>query len=103
MRDVQKKSASPGKPRTGSEIQVEGPSELEEPWTTVRRVAFRLCFTYLGLYALATQISGSLFVIPLVPYRGLGLLWPMRDITFWIGERIFHLPLPLEYTGNSRD
>jgi hypothetical protein len=72
-------------------------------WSLATRVAFRFCFTYLGLYSLATQISGSLLLIPSVSFRGLGLLWPMREITFWFGKQFFHISTPLVYAGNSRD
>jgi hypothetical protein len=69
----------------------------------MNRIAFRFCFTYFGLYTLATQIGGSLILIPFVSFRGLGLLWPMREITVWVGEHIFHTTSSLVFTGNSRD
>lgn len=72
-------------------------------WKPATLAAFRFCFAYLGLFSLATQISGSLIVIPFVSFRGLGLLWPMREITFWVGEHILGISSPLVYTGNSRD
>ncbi|MBI2149451.1 MAG: hypothetical protein HYU27_02445 [Acidobacteria bacterium] len=50
-------------------------------WKPVTLAAFRFCFAYLGLFSLATQISGSLIVIPYVSFRGLGLLWPMRELS----------------------
>jgi hypothetical protein len=90
------------KPRT----QIEEASPVApqpETWKPATRLAFRFCFAYLGLFSLATQITGSLFVIPFVPYRGLGILWPMREITFWIAQNIFHITSPLIYDGNSRD
>jgi hypothetical protein len=33
-------------------------------WHVVTRVTFRFCFAYLGLYFLATQLSGGLFPLP---------------------------------------
>jgi hypothetical protein len=51
------------------------------------RVAFRFSFIYLGLFALATQVAGSL--LPLLSFRGFGPLWPMRHITFWIASNVF--------------
>jgi hypothetical protein len=53
-------------------------------------VAFRFCFLYFGLFALATQVAGSL--LPIISFRGLGPLWPMRDITLWIALHVFGLP-----------
>jgi hypothetical protein len=66
-------------------------------WSRATRVAFRFSFLYLGLFALATQVAGSL--LPLLSFRGLGPLWPMRDITFWIAERVFGIAT----AGNSID
>jgi hypothetical protein len=57
----------------------------------------------LGLYCLSTQIAGSLIAIPSVPFNGFGLLWPMREITLWVGAHVLKLDAPLSYTGNSRD
>src|SRR5262245_1427101 len=72
-------------------------------WKPATRLAFRFSVVYLGLYSLSTQIAGSLFVIPFVSFRGFGMLWPMRNITLWIGEHIFRFDTPLSYAGNSRD
>ncbi len=67
----------------------------------MRQVAFRFCFLYLGLFTLATQISGSLLIAPGVFYRGMGQLWPMRTITFWSAEHIFGIHEPAVYTRFS--
>ena len=53
-----------------------------EQWTPLTRLAFRFCFVYLGLFSLATQISGSMIPNLSFYYRGLGRLWPMREITY---------------------
>ena len=37
----------------------------------------------------------------LVP--GLGTLWPMREITYWLAEHVFGVRPPLVFTGNSGD
>jgi hypothetical protein len=60
-----------------------------ERWTPLARLAFRFCFVYLGLFALATQISGSMIPNLSVYYRGLGRLSPMREVTFWTARNIF--------------
>jgi len=52
---------------------------------------------------MATQIIGSLILIPGVSFRGFGLLWPMREITFWFGRVILGIQTPLIYAGSSRD
>lgn len=43
---------------------------------------------YLGLFVLVTQISGSMTPNLIYYYRGLGRLWPMRDITLWIAAHV---------------
>jgi len=70
-------------------------------WNALTRIAFRFCFTYFGLYVLATQIVGSLLLIPYFQFRGLGPLWPMREITIWVAAHVFRITTPLTYTGDS--
>ncbi len=72
-------------------------------WRPSTRVLFRFCFSYFGLFSLASQISGSLIVIPFVSYRGLGILWPMREITMRVGRDLLGIRSPMIYEGNSRD
>src|SRR5258708_30956254 len=80
-------------------------SVISEPqvirWGVVTRIVFRFSFVYLGLFSLATQISGSLFLFPDVSFRGFGTLSPMRDITFWLAAHVFHVTEPLVYGRNS--
>jgi hypothetical protein len=77
------------------------PGTIHETWTPATRVAFRFCFLYLGLFALATQITGSLVLIPGVYYRGIGQLSPMRDITTWVATRVLDGREPFDPTGAS--
>src|SRR5437764_1246555 len=70
-------------------------------WSPLTRVSFRFCFTYLGLYVLAAQIFGSLILIPYKQFRGLGPLWPMREVTLWFAVHVFSITGPLTYTGES--
>ena len=72
-------------------------------WRLPTRVVFRFCFTYFGLYCLVTKISGGLFLLPDRAISSLGILWPMRQITFWVAENVFRITEPLQYTGNSWD
>ena len=71
------------------------------PWSLARRMAFRFCFVYLGLYCLGTQIFGGLFLIPKVEVTDPASLWPMRQIIFWTAAHIFHAKLPLIYTDSG--
>lgn len=64
--------------------------------TSLARFAFRFGVVYLTLFALATQISGSVFPNPWFTYRGLGRLWPMRDITHWTARTVFGINTPLD-------
>lgn len=71
-------------------------------WSTAKRFVFRFLFLYLGLYALTTQVAGSL-ALPGQGFHGLGLLWPLREVTLGVAEHAFGLAPPLVYDGNSRD
>ena len=42
------------------------------------------------MFVFASQVSGSLF--PIISFRGLGPLWPMRNITLWIAQHVFGVP-----------
>ena len=59
-------------------------------------VAFRFGVVYLTLFCLATQISGSLIANPWFTYRGLGRLWPMRELTHWVARTFFGVDVPLD-------
>jgi hypothetical protein len=86
----------------GTPVRIEDLQQDPRPhWRGVTRIAFRFCCVYLGLFCLATQISGSLFLVPPVSFRGMGTLWPMREITSWIAAHVFHVTGPLVYGRNS--
>jgi len=70
-------------------------------WQPFTLFAFRFSFVYLGLFCLATQIAGSLFLFPGIDFRGLGLFWPMRPITLWVAAHIFGISEPLVFGRNS--
>ena len=59
-------------------------------------VAFRFGVVYLTLFCLATQISRSLIPNPWFTYRGLGRLWPMREMTHWAAATFFGVDGPLD-------
>jgi uncharacterized membrane protein YphA (DoxX/SURF4 family) len=77
------------------------PVPLVPHWSPFLRIVFRFAVVYLGLFCLATQIAGSLFLFPTVSFRGFGLLWPMRSITLWIAAHVFGVTEPLVYSRNS--
>ena len=70
-------------------------------WTPAARVAFRFGLVYLGLFCLATQISGSMVPNLMFSYRGLGRLWPMRDVTHWTAATVFGVTSPLDDTAGG--
>jgi uncharacterized membrane protein YphA (DoxX/SURF4 family) len=74
---------------------------LTPQWSTAKRIAFRFCFLYFGLYCFYTQISTALISIPNMEIGDPSAHWPMRQIVFWIAARLFHAKLPLVYTGSG--
>jgi uncharacterized membrane protein YphA (DoxX/SURF4 family) len=66
---------------------------------TTGRFLSRVSLVYLALFCLATQLAGSLFLIPSTrfDFRGFGTLPPMREITQWVAETIFGIRRPLDY------
>src|SRR5262245_51120431 len=67
------------------------------------RIGFRFVIVYLTLYAVTTQLLGGILLVPGMSLPVLGTVWPMRDLTLWVAERIAGLTPPLLYTGNSGD
>ena len=76
-------------PETAGAIDATGPESGVARWKAMTLTGFRFVFVYLGLYILATQISGSLIPNLSFYYRGMGRLWPMRDITWWMTSNVF--------------
>jgi uncharacterized membrane protein YphA (DoxX/SURF4 family) len=79
-----KPEASP-RPRNGSDER----TPQAQGWQPTTRVAFRFSVVYLGLFCLATQISGSMIPNLSFYYRGLGRLWPLREVTAWTAQHVF--------------
>jgi hypothetical protein len=65
-------------------------------------VVFRFGFAYLAVYSLTTQIIGGLILLPTFSFPALGVHWPLRDVTLWLGRRLFDVA-DLTYAGNSGD
>jgi hypothetical protein len=80
------------------QLNAEGPAAR---WSLGRRMTFRLCFVYLGLFCLSQQILGGLFPIPKVDLPDLARLWPTRQIVFWAAARVFHVTQPLVYKDSG--
>jgi uncharacterized membrane protein YphA (DoxX/SURF4 family) len=86
-------SAITGQP--GSEDE-HGASASATRWTLATRIGFRFCFVYFILFSLSNQIIGALdfALLGLNPPK-LGLLWPMRQMTFWTASHVFHVTAPI--------
>src|SRR3954467_12455101 len=82
--------------RLASRIVAKPPEAETPPWSPATRLAFRFCFIYLGLFCLATQISGSMLPNLAFAYRGLGRLAPMRDVTHLVARSVFGITVPLD-------
>ena len=68
-------------------------------WPLFLRVAFRFCFLYFGLFCVLYQpIDG---VVPMLDIDSPNTFWPVRQIVFWTAAHIFHVDLPLVYTGSG--
>ena len=90
-----------GAEQLAAESQVTVAAPPEPTWNFGVRLAFRFCFVYFTLYCLSNQIIAELLPIPNVNFDGLGILWPLRQITFWIATHVFHISHPLVYTGSG--
>src|SRR5471030_1671600 len=76
-------------------------SEPQSPrWSLSSRVAFRFCFTYFGLFCLATQIFGGLVPVN-VEIPDPATLWPARQIVFWTAAHVFRVTHPLVYSDSG--
>ena len=96
------KRKNPERPSEPAQVEEQRQETPAVPhWSPALRVAFRFAFVYFGLFCLTTQIAGSLFLTPASSFRGVGVLWPMRQLTIWIANRFFGATEPLLYGRNS--
>jgi hypothetical protein len=72
-----------------------------QPWPLARRVTFRFCVVYFGLYALSTHIFGSIFLIPKVDVPDPATLWPARLLVIWTAQHIFGVKSEIVYSGSG--
>jgi uncharacterized membrane protein YphA (DoxX/SURF4 family) len=68
----------------------------------VRPLAYRFVVVYLSVFSVASQILSGLILFPQFSFPPLGTVWPMHDLTTWLGTRVFHVST-LEYRGVSAD
>ncbi|HEX8898792.1 MAG TPA: hypothetical protein VF751_08860, partial [Chthoniobacterales bacterium] len=91
-----------GRDNTGSnaELQATTPPPV---WHAAKRVAFRFCFIYFGLYIATTQMFwGGL--APMANLPPLAEVPPLRQAISWIARHVFGVTAPLVIEGSgSRD
>jgi hypothetical protein len=90
----------------GSETPIgQGSSIAIRQWNVSKRLAFRFCFSYLGLYCLTQGMLATLLVIPnfahALFFPTLITLWPMRQLIFWTASHVFRVTHPLVYVGSG--
>jgi hypothetical protein len=81
-----------------------GASASATRWTLATRIGFRFCFAYLLLYSLTAPVGifeNLAWYIVHVDIPSLGRVWPMRQITFWTAEHLFHLAVSPHLTGSG--
>jgi hypothetical protein len=90
-------------PQSKSSADPDVTASQERPaWSPAMCVVFRLGVLYLGLFILVTQISGSMLPNPAFYYRGLGRLWPLRELTIWVATHVFGVSIGTdELTANG--
>jgi hypothetical protein len=71
-----------------------------ENWSAGKRLAFRFCFAYFGLYCLCGLFQ-AVIPIPKIEVPDPGTLWPFRQGIFWVAAHLFGARLPLVYTGSG--
>ena len=77
-------------------IEPAPPPRADARWGIATRIAFRFGVVYLTLFCLVTQISGSMLPNLSFTYRGLGRLWPVRDLTHWVAASVFGITSALD-------
>jgi hypothetical protein len=80
---------------------VEPISDTATDWSPAFKLAFRLCFIYLGLYCLSTQIISGLLVFPVIEVPDLSAIWPLKQMVFWTAAHVFRVGSPLVFTGSG--
>ncbi|HMG84739.1 MAG TPA: hypothetical protein VK574_03310, partial [Terracidiphilus sp.] len=59
-----------------------------EDWSAGKRLAFRFCFAYFGLYCLCGMFQ-AVIPIPKIEVPDPGTLWPFRQVVFWVAAHLF--------------
>jgi uncharacterized membrane protein YphA (DoxX/SURF4 family) len=93
--------ADTGQLEPRSEIAGQRETPTTAYWSPALRLIFRLCFVYFTLFSLSNQILDELLIIPKIDVPDLGIVWPLRQMTFWTARHVFHVTRELVYTGSG--
>src|ERR1043166_2427292 len=86
-----RRSSASGRSRKRNLRRLRRPPAIDYDRHVIRRVAYRFVAIYLGLFSVASQFLGGLFLFPGFQFPALGTVWPMRAITEWVGTHVFHV------------
>ena len=92
------KEVSVGK-ESAIERTSEDPSVVQ--WSAAKRVIFRLCFVYFGLFCLSTQILSGLLLAASDDFADPATYPPMRQMVIWTAKHVFRVKTELVYTGSG--
>lgn len=81
-------------------VENEPTQSVQKRWSAGKRIAFRFCFVYFGLYC-AIGLIQAVLVVPKIEVPDPGTLWPFRQIIFWVAAHLFGAKLPLVYSGSG--
>ena len=92
-----------GADQLGFNTQITLIPEVKPPvrWNLGLRIGFRFICIYFTLFSLSNQIFSEFVPIPKVSIPDLGILPPMRQITFWTAAHIFRVQGQLVYRGSG--
>jgi len=76
------------------------PSATDVRWSLAAKIAFRLCFVYLGLYVLTTQMISSMVRLP-IGIPPLSVFAPVRNTFLWVGANVLRISDPINLAGSG--
>ncbi len=83
-----------------TQVEKERDEILGHRWSTGKRLSFRFCFVYFGLYSVCGMFQ-AVIPIPKFDVPDPGTLWPFRQIIFWVAAHLFGARLPLVYADSG--
>lgn len=82
--------------------QTSNPSAQGVRWKPATRIVFRFCFAYVVLFSITREfLNFAIWAVTLYYPPSLGVLWPMRQLTFLAAAHILHITATLHPTGSA--